>query len=70
MLIHRWNILERNFALSIDGILNIYIYIYISHARNVTHLVKSEFESELEKWSPPPLVSEEVESVLPIDICI
>ena len=41
-----------------------------SHARNVTHLVKSEFESELEKWSPPPLVSEEVESVLPIDIYI
>ena len=28
ILIHRWNILERNFALSIDGILNIYIYIY------------------------------------------
>ena len=28
ILIHRLNILERNFALSIDGILNIYIYIY------------------------------------------
>ena len=28
ILIHRWNILERNFALSIDGILNIYIYFH------------------------------------------